>query len=181
MTLQVYTARLWTRDPDKLDITRGSGAAAGAPFAPSWAILRPALAARREAERREEEARRALVYCETGDDEDACLQSGADGAMDIEAEAWAVYVPAYVEEMRQSYRAHRDAWDALLARPRVVLCCYCVDPARCHRALLADILGKLGADVRGELPAEERSGPTGDSRRDGAIARHRAAYPRGGR
>lgn len=41
--------------------------------------------------------------------------------------------------------------DPSLARSRVVLVCYCTDPTRCHRSLLAGILGKLGADVRGEL------------------------------
>ena len=43
------------------------------------------------------------------------------------------------------------AWTALLACERVVLCCYCTDPERCHRSLLARILGKLGAHVEGEI------------------------------
>lgn len=70
----------------------------------------------------------------------------------IERLAWERYVPAYTEEMRESYRRTRFAWSALLARDRAVLVCYCTDAAHCHRALLAGILGKLGADVRGELP-----------------------------
>lgn len=112
---------------DLLDITRGTGGDAGAPFAPSWAILRPALAKLR--------------------------QGGA-----VAEQGWAEYVPAYLGEMRASYRAHRPAWDALLARGRVVLGCHCRDRARCHRGLVAGILVKLGAVDHGELPAATRQG-----------------------
>lgn len=132
MTLVVHTARISSRDPDRLDVTRMSGGEIGEPFAPSWAILRPAIAARR-AER------------------DAATETARILAVQRAADAWVDYVPAYTAEMRQSYRMHRPAWDSLLARSRVVLCCYCIDPQRCHRTLLAGILGKLGADVRGEL------------------------------
>lgn len=52
--------------------------------------------------------------------------------------------------MRSSYRANRAAWDALLQRERVTLCCYCTDPARCHRVVLARILVRLGATYEGE-------------------------------
>lgn len=64
--------------------------------------------------------------------------------------AWPTYVRAYTAEMRTSYRERRAAWDALLAREEVTLVCYCADPAYCHRTLLAEILGKLGAHVDGE-------------------------------
>lgn len=51
------------------------------------------------------------------------------------------------------------AWRALLARPRVVLACYCADPERCHRTILArDILPKLGATYRGELTRPKAQG-----------------------
>ncbi len=63
---------------------------------------------------------------------------------------WEEYVDRYTAEMRVSYREHRAAWDALLARDVVTLVCYCVDPLRCHRTVLAAILGKIGADARGE-------------------------------
>lgn len=63
---------------------------------------------------------------------------------------WEEYVTRYTAEMRVSYREHRWQWDALLARDEVTLVCFCVDPLRCHRTVLAGILGKLGADVRGE-------------------------------
>lgn len=63
---------------------------------------------------------------------------------------WPQYVEDYTREMRVSYRENRAAWDALLARDEVTLVCYCVDAAHCHRTVLAGILGRLGADVRGE-------------------------------
>ena len=63
---------------------------------------------------------------------------------------WALYSAAYASEMRESYRTQRATWDALLARESVTLVCYCTDPARCHRTLLAGILAKLGATVVGE-------------------------------
>lgn len=44
MTVRVWTARISTRDPDALDVTRKTGVAA---FAPSWKILGPMIAIRR--------------------------------------------------------------------------------------------------------------------------------------
>jgi hypothetical protein len=134
VSVETWTARISTRDSDCFDITRKSGGPDGEAFAPSWAILRPALDARREGDR----LRKAL---------------DVSGSTFIERQAWDRYVPAYTAEMRASYRDNRAAWDALLARSRVVLVCYCTDAARCHRTLLAGILGKLGAHVRGELPS----------------------------
>ncbi len=65
---------------------------------------------------------------------------------------WAAYVTGYTAEMRHSYRARRVAWDALLRRPHVVLLCFCTEPHRCHRTVLArDILPKLGAAYAGEV------------------------------
>lgn len=145
MSPLVYTARISTRDPDRFDITRKSGGAAGTPFAPSWNILRPALDARQEARRRREIADAWPPVAGSGA---RLVRLKAD---DIERRAWSAYVPAFEQEMRESYRRHPEAWRALLARVRVVLVCYCTDPERCHRTLLAGILGKLGADVRGEL------------------------------
>ena len=49
MGLHVFSARIDCTDPAVLNITRQSGGAAGAPFAPSWAILTPALDARNRA------------------------------------------------------------------------------------------------------------------------------------
>jgi hypothetical protein len=64
---------------------------------------------------------------------------------------WAGYAEAYTALMRQSYLLRRGAWEELLARERVVLVCYCTDVAQCHRRLLGEILGKLGAQYQGEL------------------------------
>lgn len=63
---------------------------------------------------------------------------------------WPQYVEDYTREMRTSYRLNRPAWDALLAHSEVTLVCYCVDPLHCHRTVLAGILGKLGAVMKGE-------------------------------
>jgi uncharacterized protein YeaO (DUF488 family) len=68
-----------------------------------------------------------------------------------ELAAWPRYVTDYTAEMRASYRSQRAAWHALLARDEVTLVCYCTDPVHCHRTVLAEILGKLGATVRGEF------------------------------
>lgn len=144
MTLHVFTSRLWLRDPDTFDITRGQqvhGArrAGSIVFAPSKSILVPALEARSRAKK----------------------ASPADAA-GIESEMWSRYAPAYRDEMRRSYREHRAAWDALLARERVVLTCYCALDARlqvtdllarghCHRVLLAGFLVACGAVYGGEI------------------------------
>jgi hypothetical protein len=117
VSLQVFTARISSRDPDRLDITRKSGTI-GLFLAPSWAVLRP-----------------ALVDMNVG-----------------QPDAWERYVQAFTREMRVSYRRERADWDALLARGRVVLVCYCTDATKCHRALLREtILPTLGAVDRGEL------------------------------
>lgn len=123
MTLSVHTAHISYAGPDRLDVTRKSGGRDGRPFAPSWDILKPALYLRRE-----------------------------HGAAAFEAH-WPRYVLDYTNEMRLSYRLNRAAWDALLARESVTLLCYCTDPMHCHRTVLAEILGKLGAVVKGERPA----------------------------
>jgi len=175
VTLKVFTARLSRslRDPDLLDVTRSTADRArrasrrslGEPFAPSWKILGPALQGRERATallRRAREidqahlgaARQPSLFA--GEMNEAALEVATRltvEAEDIEATLWAWYAPRFVDEMRKSYRAHRAAWDALLARPRVVLACTCTDPAHCHRALLAGILGQLGAEICGELAA----------------------------
>lgn len=147
--LHVYTARVSCRDPERLDITRKSGAS-GIVFAPSWSILRPVIDARRAADRLMTEARRAREDRDT-----QVARSFEAEALHVEEAAWTVYVPAYREEMLASYREQRPAWLRLLARPRVVLCCYCDTASdgvlRCHRRLLAGHLVRLGAVDAGEL------------------------------
>lgn len=127
MTLVVWTARISTRDPDALNITRKSGDPV---FAPSWPLLKTALDRRKA------------------------------GLPKTEAD-WKTYAASYLREMAVSYDAHRAHWDALLARQRVVLTCYCTDPNRCHRRILARVLVKLGAEDMGELP--EPAKPTTDT------------------
>lgn len=64
---------------------------------------------------------------------------------------WHEYARRYEKQMESSQILHHRAWDSLLRRQRVVLVCYCREPGKCHRILLANILGSMGADVRGEL------------------------------
>ena len=134
--LSVHTARLTYAGADRFDVTRPAadayskrtGAAwEGEPFAPSWTILRPALNALHAAKGLSPVMLRASTRS-----------------------WWEDYVRAYTHEMRQSYRRHPEAWAAVLARREVTLVCYCADPERCHRTVLAGILAKLGANVRGE-------------------------------
>ena len=131
MPLIVHTARVSYAGPDRLDVTRKSAGPEGIAFAPSWDILNPALE-HREAVRQ---------FC-----------SGNPAvAATLEHAMWRLYRAAYRGEMRESYRTQRAAWDAVLRRERVVLVCYCGDPSRCHRTLLASILAKLGATNAGEV------------------------------
>lgn len=134
MSVHVHTARIGTPGlVDSLDVTRASARGDGLAFAPSWAILRPVLDARKVAEVQRRE--------------------GADAAAAAwEQAAWERYVPAFVAEMRASYRDLRPAWERLLDRRTVTLLCYCDAAAHCHRTLLARaILPKLGAVYVGEV------------------------------
>lgn len=147
-TLRVWTARVSYRGADRLDITRKSAGPAGLPFAPSWAILRPALDARN----------RAAPLLARAKDPACPMAEAADAdqeAWAIEVEAWERYVPAFEAEMRASWQANRAAWDALLLRREVTLCCYCSAwpgsaELHCHRRLCASLLVKCGAVDMGE-------------------------------
>jgi hypothetical protein len=58
----------------------------------------------------------------------------------------------FIAEMRASYRHRRRDWEAILARPRVVLCCYEPYSEHCHRHILRErILPLLGAIDCGEI------------------------------
>lgn len=65
-------------------------------------------------------------------------------------ESWAKYEQAYTEEMRVSWVDHHRAWRELLARPEATLMCFCPNPDRCHRTVLARLLVKIGATYHGE-------------------------------
>jgi uncharacterized protein YeaO (DUF488 family) len=119
MGLEVWSARISTRDKDRFDITRKSGNHA---FAPSWGTLRPII-----------ELNQAKL--------------------EVSERDWRIYAKAYLDEMSRSYKLNRTAWTALLDRERVVLTCYCTNPARCHRTILGKILNRLGATYFGELEA----------------------------
>lgn len=149
--LRVYTARVSYGGADHLNITRRTAekhrhangeAHPGEPFAPSRAILNPALDLFHN-------TGAVLAFAKThplpGDAE------AVKFAAIVQRAAWALYAEAYRLEMRESYRAHRAAWDALLARAEVTLCCFCTDAAHCHRTVLArDLLSRLGAIYAGE-------------------------------
>ncbi len=142
MTLFVQSAQFAYRGGWRLDITRKSGTT-GLFLAPSWEILRPALEARKEAA--ELLARAARFEYDPRE---------AEGdARHIEQEAWEVYKPLFIAEMRVSVKARWSEWKALLGRERVVLVCYCADAQHCHRTILREeILPRLGATDGGEIP-----------------------------
>lgn len=145
VTLQVWTARVSYGGADRLDVTRKSADEWGKSFAPSWALLRPALDARRVAEGLMAQGHAAL---ESGGDEWGPTRE----AERVLEQAWSAYVPAYVDEMRRSYVTRRSDWERLLSMSRATLVCYCVDHEQCHRTLLArDILPRLGATYMGEV------------------------------
>jgi hypothetical protein len=80
----------------------------------------------------------------------------ADPDMFAQVQAGTISVEAfrtwYLQAMRQSYRRQRARWLLVLQRSRVVLLCTCPPgTAHCHRYLLADILGQLGARLGGEI------------------------------
>lgn len=133
MSLIVYTSTIWIQDPDRFDITRGSGGRAAEPFAPSWSILKPALGALALAKR--------LPKAE---------------AERVEREAWTRYVPHFLCEMEHSQLHHPGAWEDMLARRRVVLCCFCHSVSRCHRSLVAQLLERRGARWEGEIARNGR-------------------------
>lgn len=141
MTLHVQSARINYSGPDRLDVTRKSGTD-GLFLAPSWAILRPALDAMNAAKEEWD------FYANEG-----AWSCGEDARRRLDG-TWRSYITAYEREMAKSRVENRAQWDALLARERVVLCCYCTDPEHCHRALLrARILPALGAIDEGEVRA----------------------------
>ena len=91
----------------------------------------------------------------------ALLRAGKSGEID-----WQTYVEDYTAEMRWCWergadvvdQRHRnevlDRWHELLHRETVTLCCYCADPQRCHRTVLAGLLVKAGEHLG--LPAVYR-------------------------
>ncbi len=170
MTLQVFTARISYDGPDRLDITRSRKDPVGVVFAPSERILWPVKSAQEEAKQLRAQA--ADIFAASTGERRSLLLREAD---ELEAQAWQTYAPMYRAEMqisaglvtrgRQGWtsaheaawgsetRPRPDVWSALLARPRVTLCCFCVlgPEQRCHRRLLAGYFARLGAEDKGEI------------------------------
>jgi hypothetical protein len=158
--LKIWTSRVKTR-PDALNITRAmadiyqrSGEChPGAAFAPSWDILRPAIAGRK------------------------LIEAGLGNA-DTEMNLWATYWPAFRDEMRESYVVNRNAWDWVLIGaegepPRESVCLQCVCnleryPGHCHRLLVAEYMAKAGAEYMWGF--NERSAGRGPGGRFGSYA-----------
>lgn len=157
MPLLVETARLSYGGPDALNVTRGSGNARGAPFAPSHQLLSRFLTQMKDAAAIEEDARghEKTVSQARPDMAGAVLARAKAEAEALRAAAFAAYATEFLVEMRASYKKNWREWRELLLRKHVVLTCYCVHPERCHRFLLrTQVLPKLGAIDGGELPLE---------------------------
>jgi len=120
--LAVFTSRLAYQGPDRLDVSRYGNHRDGVAFAPSLELLHGFKSFK---------------------------HTHRLGTAAVRA-AFAGYAERYRAEMALSRRTHAAAWDALLARERVVLCCYCFAPQLCHRGVLADLLVALGATYEGE-------------------------------
>lgn len=89
----------------------------GSPFGPSVPLLSKLLAARKE-------------------------------SPELAETLWPGYVDSYTAEMRSLWQTHRGLWVSLAERGRqdgcLVLCCFCANPARCHRGLLASMFVLAG-------------------------------------
>ncbi len=70
----------------------------------------------------------------------------------------AQYREWYLDVLRASYRTRQTAWRQLLHQQRVVLLCYCRPGEFCHRQILAEVLTKLGAEVKGEVETGRATG-----------------------
>lgn len=67
------------------------------------------------------------------------------------------YTQQYRQQMRQSYRAHRAQWHAVItasAGKRLVIGCFCKPGAFCHRQLLADYLAQVARQLGYQVKRE---------------------------
>lgn len=130
MGVVLYTAQIGLYSgSDALDITRMTGKGHALAFAPSWKILRRFQWSKRHADTMED----------------------AETVMRYRDIAWNAYLDSFLEEMRKSYKEDLSSWESLLAQEERTLLCYCPNPERCHRTLIArDIFPKLGAVYGGE-------------------------------
>ena len=62
------------------------------------------------------------------------------------------YHEQYLDKMRLSYKMGKNAWHRLiLDKDTVVICCFCLPDAFCHRYILVSILQGMGCEYCGEL------------------------------
>jgi hypothetical protein len=166
--LQLHTGNCnrHRKDPDAFDVTVMTGGPDGKPFAPSVIIFNAARKAKTEVTILENTARIEEL---AGRHESAATMRLR--AAYTKRTSWETYRRAFFAEMLVSsgspvpkgwerdvddarsrgVECHRDAWDRLLQRKRVVLLCYCDGRECCHRGLLVDILVRKGAKDCGEL------------------------------
>lgn len=102
--LDVYTSHFSTLDPDRMDVTRGTGSGNDLAFAPSWPIVR----AWKEALHRH------------GPPRSDFFSPNRDANVDNHALAthWRIYRRAYELEMTKSREDNHLAWLELLGRDR---------------------------------------------------------------
>ena len=119
--MQVYTARITYDGSDRLDVTRKSGCGLGKSFAPSWAILGPALKARR---------------------------SGGESASTwaLYTEQYLAELRVSFKQNRAAWVELLSRAEVTLC----CYCNLHTVGKHCHRLLLADVLTKLGATYMGE-------------------------------
>ena len=75
-------------------------------------------------------------------------------------DSWRTYDREYQIEMGGSYLTNKAQWEDLLGHSSVTLVCYCPDPDKCHRSVLARILVGYGAQDMGERPEDVEDVPT---------------------
>jgi uncharacterized protein YeaO (DUF488 family) len=65
---------------------------------------------------------------------------------------WAIYKRRYLREMRLPEARRLVALLAALSKQaNFSIGCYCDNPSRCHRSLLAELLREQGANVRSRV------------------------------
>lgn len=133
----IYTARYGYRGADRVDTTRYHRGADtwGIAFAPPRWLLDVAKGYPGALDR---------------------LPPGVEPLPADDAGQWEWYARHYRAAMaegvgtRREPGPHRAAWARLLSMPEATLVCFCADPERCHRGLLARYVAAYGATYAGE-------------------------------
>jgi hypothetical protein len=131
--------------------------AVGEPWAPSWGLLKPALAALDEAEHLRGQACALRPVMPEEVERQLAQLAQAEG---IEVNAWNAYTTGFRAEMAESWISRRRRWRWALGLAELHLACTCSRERAirglCHRVLVAGMLGALGAAVKGEMPESAR-------------------------